>query len=896
MNEPNSSERFARFARTNDAADFGAVFDELAPELFAIAKRLTRDRAAAEDLAQATWLAAIEGAARFDAARALKPWLVGILVRQAQLDARRRRAVRSDEVVANVVDREDVGVEARDTREFVERRIAELAPSDRAVLAPYLFDDRRAAEIARELAEEPSTIHMRLRRALARLRLRVATGLGIAFVVSLLERRALAAMRANIERSIRASSTARTSSTLAASSSSSLALGGIVVSFKLMSLCAVALAAAAWFAWTKASNARGEALQALAEAPQVAGSQVTTQSIDAPKLEAAARVPSIPVATDSASNVVARSATPSEWRLVGRLVGFEGADGADAELVVHRDKSTVRAVAHAERDGRYSIDVSNLFAASADAVHELEVSVDHPRYLHASLRVLAESGVQVPMSSGAVRVEFPVDCPLALAAVVRGEAALPEGSTMDVESTLFPIGNLEANQASVDCVRGRTFALRAPNSGSFLLVVAGFDAQPVTMPVDARLGQVTDVGIVQLGVGAEIRGRVVDAHGVGVAGVSVYSRNRKFGPNLDGVNILRWNGTEAVRVVGCAPLTDDAGNFLIRGMAPGEHELSIEPHSTRHAIECDGLEKAPRAIVDAPAANALLHNPFAYVVLRLIAKASTPKQLSFTLRPLAGDSIRSGSSAWTPELPFISLPGESHVVDLIVDGYRPVQRTFEAPRAGEESIDVVELVPEERAKLVLKLKDDAGAALHSVGLGFFKPATLASNRAFIADQVRNLRSDDGSFVIDDVPSGEYRVRMRGNDAFQELTSYLEEQEFDVVLEPGKELTRELRLATFGRIRVQTTIASGRTRGDSAGEVSIRDARGEDVAFRVRHYIEDGGSEGGQQLRVGTNDILPNFAPGEYRVEIARPPREPAILQVTVTAGKTTEVTVDIGEP
>src|SRR5690242_12244531 len=84
---------FRRFRDRGDVAALGEVFDATAPDLLRVARRVTRDRAEAEDALQSTFLAAIEGAKGFDPQRELRPWLVGILVRQAGL-ARRRRGVR----------------------------------------------------------------------------------------------------------------------------------------------------------------------------------------------------------------------------------------------------------------------------------------------------------------------------------------------------------------------------------------------------------------------------------------------------------------------------------------------------------------------------------------------------------------------------------------------------------------------------------------------------------------------------------------------------------------------------------------------------------------------------------------------------------------------------------
>ena len=79
-----SEQRFERFRRTGDLAALTQLFDEIAPELLPLALRLAGTRHDAEDLVQETFLVALEKNADYDATRPLRPWLVGILVREAR--------------------------------------------------------------------------------------------------------------------------------------------------------------------------------------------------------------------------------------------------------------------------------------------------------------------------------------------------------------------------------------------------------------------------------------------------------------------------------------------------------------------------------------------------------------------------------------------------------------------------------------------------------------------------------------------------------------------------------------------------------------------------------------------------------------------------------------------
>ena len=76
---PAVEDLFLQFRRSRDPAVLGEVFDRCADDLFAVALHVANDRAAAEDLVQATFLVAIERAERWQPLRPLQPWLLGIL-------------------------------------------------------------------------------------------------------------------------------------------------------------------------------------------------------------------------------------------------------------------------------------------------------------------------------------------------------------------------------------------------------------------------------------------------------------------------------------------------------------------------------------------------------------------------------------------------------------------------------------------------------------------------------------------------------------------------------------------------------------------------------------------------------------------------------------------------
>jgi RNA polymerase sigma-70 factor (ECF subfamily) len=127
---------------------------------------VTGDRAAAEDIAQEAFLAALRALPRFDLRRPLRPWLHRIVVNRA-IDWSRARAHRR-EVGADAAPDPPGRVERdpRVLREDVAAALLELAPEQRAVIVLRYVLDFTPGEIAAALDLPRGTVNSRLRRGL----------------------------------------------------------------------------------------------------------------------------------------------------------------------------------------------------------------------------------------------------------------------------------------------------------------------------------------------------------------------------------------------------------------------------------------------------------------------------------------------------------------------------------------------------------------------------------------------------------------------------------------------------------------------------------------------------------------------------------------------------------
>ena len=154
-----------RGAQAGSLSGLEALFREHWPRAYRAAYLVVHDGAAAEDIAQEAFLAAIRTLDRFDRRRPFGPWLHRIVVNRA-IDWARTRALR-----AEVGDGPLAAVAVRDELDNafsppVVAALAELSPEHRAVIVLRHLLEYTPGEIA-ELLELPrGTVNSRLRRGL----------------------------------------------------------------------------------------------------------------------------------------------------------------------------------------------------------------------------------------------------------------------------------------------------------------------------------------------------------------------------------------------------------------------------------------------------------------------------------------------------------------------------------------------------------------------------------------------------------------------------------------------------------------------------------------------------------------------------------------------------------
>jgi RNA polymerase sigma-70 factor (ECF subfamily) len=159
---------WVRGAQAGSVSDLEALFRSHWPRAYRAALLIVHDPAAAEDIAQESFLAALRSLDRFDVRRPFGPWLHRIAVNRA-IDWARARALRREVGAGSLPDvagaaKADDG--SAPLSDGVSRALRALSPEHRAVIVLRYLLEYTPGEIADMLDLPRGTVNSRLRRAL----------------------------------------------------------------------------------------------------------------------------------------------------------------------------------------------------------------------------------------------------------------------------------------------------------------------------------------------------------------------------------------------------------------------------------------------------------------------------------------------------------------------------------------------------------------------------------------------------------------------------------------------------------------------------------------------------------------------------------------------------------
>ena len=161
-------------ARTGDRAAFGLLYDRHVRPVYWQAYAVLGDASAAEDATQETFVTAWRRLGAIPTADSALPWLL-VTARYVALNVRRgtvRRERRTTDLPDEVAGADDVttAVETADVRAEIDRAVAALTETDRALYELCLEDGLTYAEAAERLGLTHASVRNRLSRLRARLR------------------------------------------------------------------------------------------------------------------------------------------------------------------------------------------------------------------------------------------------------------------------------------------------------------------------------------------------------------------------------------------------------------------------------------------------------------------------------------------------------------------------------------------------------------------------------------------------------------------------------------------------------------------------------------------------------------------------------------------------------
>jgi RNA polymerase sigma-70 factor (ECF subfamily) len=163
-----SERALVRAAQTGSEEAIAELYSIHWPRAHRAAYLVVHDAAAAEDIAQDAFLAAVAALERFDRRRPFGPWLHRIVVNRS-IDWARRQALRREVGGEIAQETAATGPKGPEVGDEVMTALAELPPDQRAVVVLRHLLEYTPGEIGRMLGLKRGTVNSRLRRALDRL-------------------------------------------------------------------------------------------------------------------------------------------------------------------------------------------------------------------------------------------------------------------------------------------------------------------------------------------------------------------------------------------------------------------------------------------------------------------------------------------------------------------------------------------------------------------------------------------------------------------------------------------------------------------------------------------------------------------------------------------------------
>jgi RNA polymerase sigma-70 factor (ECF subfamily) len=714
---------FRRFRASGDQQALGALFDQVAPLLRRRAVRLAPGLDAADDLLQATFLTALGRADRFDPARPVLPWLLGLLaVHAARL---RRSAARvPDPERLRVSDAEDPWRAAadRELSQVVAEAVAELPPRYRGLVRGALYDGEGPQVLARRLARPPGTVRVQLRRGLAQLRRVLPASLATALALCWAPVRAAARGLAGRGRSPSSAPAAALLGPWGLGAGAALLLGVLTLAQSgLPSATRPGGAPVALWSAAQRPTARGDSLSL----PPGLGRGL----IGLPSARDPVRAPFVGEVT----GLLAGTEAEARVRVVGRNGGRDLGPPLELELEPGAGAA------------RFHFELGEVSTAGA-APDELVCSLVHADHRAEVRRVSIGSTAQVPHLVLEAR---PV-------ATVELRLLDPLGRPLPRHfAALFPFAPGDERPSSSAAAHGRSddegrLVLGVESPGRHALLVAAAQWRPHTEVLELELGRRDRLGEVRLETGAHTAGIAHRGAAPAPAGTWIVARLTDAEPrySLPGGErnlVLDWLAGRFEHTLRATRVQGSGGEFRLEGQA--QRRYSVQVH-----LPAGGATPAPVEVF--PSLDDLqLFDASARLALELPSGYRGPTTFEVALRAGGVEyPTREWDSGREARLVLACEPRSPLEIEFRRAGEVLLSLTSEAPGSGGERTLVLPLDPGPVGQLVL-VDPPGGAELE--GLDFL--CTLAGDG--LATRRARGRFENACWELSELPTGPWTVTL-----------------------------------------------------------------------------------------------------------------------------------------
>lgn len=567
------------------------------------------------------------------------------------------------------------------------------------------------------------------------------------------------------------------------------------------------------------------------------------------------------------------------------------------------------------------MDISRLFGPHDLPMIELEVTVDHPRYMPAGARCKVVEGDR---ATGDAPHVYRANLRLVAAATLDGLVVDEEGRPVEAASVGVWHALVKKAWNAVELARTDAsghYQLRVARSGPHLVVAtahglgaAGMEVEVDSDGVPVMEDLVLERGRVVKGVlrinGEPVPGALVTA-GLTNPRRTVYEAYA-LGPERVTLTYLGrafpgWPRASVVRMGTCwcnqrpYAVTDEHGRFELAGCAPGPYVVRVDRRTALGFIHRD-LEEDLSLHIE-PGASDVELDIEAHVLRVEVTSDGEPLEQAWARVKASGAfGGVAGPFRTRPEdgliSPVLVRPEARYRISATAQDHARAERWITSGAAREGSVESLALSrtrtedgtvapPEGRVQVRVDASD--GSTVTRCGF------ELRTKGEWPLRIRRDLESEDGLFQLERIPPGIYTLQAHAGGTVWGGEGFWTLAECEIEVSDGRTSGMVLKAEPGGRVRFKVLDPDRRP---ITARCTIRDAQGAKVpalyVSRSSRACSRGGSIGAGAAPTEVDRALP---PGTYTFHvrtwhlIGRPPAAETTVEVEVEAGEVTEFEV-----